>query len=750
MSMSPPGALRASCLSVAVATILSFPSILHASEPAVTGSDATGPDATGSDTPGPDDGVRATTLDAVRVHGRHAPLDQTAGTGTRLNLSVMETPASVTVIDRRLLEVRGVRTTQEALSGIPGLTVASPPGNGNAVTYRGFSGSQITQLFNGIDVQYASIAARPVDAWQYERVEAIGGPSSFLYGAGAVGGAINYVTRLARLDDDDAAWQASLGSFRDRTLAMGMNLRLGGEEARHALRLDLSTRDGDSAVDAQRRQATTAAASWLAQLSPTLRHTFALEHQREDNDRPYWGTPVRQPARGRLAVLPRTVGRNYNVADGYYGQDVLWARSLLEWTPGADDVVRNTVYHYDALRDYRNVESYRLTAGNDAVVRSGALLQRHDQQVYGNRLEWAHDGVIGRLPSQWNLGVDISYNRQTRFPLSLPGTIDTVALDAVTPGHFLDVPGATIAYVPDRTNRLHTQAVFVENLTRLTPSLSLLTGLRHDRIRLDVVNHRGASASNPARFERRYTPVTGRMALNWAPTPQASVYAQYSTAADPPAGILSTANFATLRDFDLATGRQGELGAKFQSRDGQHFATVAAYRIVRNHLAIADPDRPGQTLPVGRQSARGVEATFGWRPWERLWLQGNLAWVDARLDDFYENVGGVPVSRAGNRPTNTPARVGNLWLDYQVDERWSAGVDLRGVSARYADAANALSTAGYALWGAHVSWQWNDRTRITLRGRNLADRTHVIHALGGNMVYLGDPRSWEVVFRQSF
>ena len=65
----------------------------------------------------------------------------------------------VTVIDRDTLDARGVRTTQEALAGIPGLTAASPPGNGNAVTYRGFSGSQITQLFNGIDVQYASIAA---------------------------------------------------------------------------------------------------------------------------------------------------------------------------------------------------------------------------------------------------------------------------------------------------------------------------------------------------------------------------------------------------------------------------------------------------------------------------------------------------------------------------------------------------------------------------------------------------------------
>lgn len=732
MSFSRNGAPCASRLSVAVAAVLFLPLIAGAAERA------------------DDEGPRATTLDAVRVEGRRSGLDQPAGTGTRLAISVMETPASVTVIDRATLDARGVRNTQEALFGIPGLSVASPPGNGNAVTYRGFSGSQITQLFNGIDVQYASIAARPVDAWQYERVEAIGGPASFLYGAGAVGGAINYVTRLATLDGDEARWQVAWGSFDDATLAMGANLRLGGDEARQALRVDASVRNSDSAIDGQQRDALATAASWLLQLTPALRHTLAIECQQEENDRPYWGTPVRQPASGRLSVLPVTVGRNYNVGDGYYGQDVLWVRSLLEWTLEDGNSVRNTLYHYDALRDYRNVESYRLGAGNAAVIRSGALLQRHDQQVYGNRLEWAHAGTLAGLESQWNAGLEISYNRQTRFPLSLPAAIDTVALDAVTPGRFLDVPGAAIAYTPDRTNRLHTQAVFVENLTRLTPALSLLTGLRHDRVRLDVANHRAASAANPARFDRQYTPTTGRAALNWAITPQASLYAQYSTAADPPAGILSTANFASLRDFDLTRGRQGELGGKWQSRDGRHFATLAAYRIVRNNLAITDPAHPGQTLPVGQQSARGVEASFGWQPWRDLDVQGNLAWVDATLDDFYENAGGIPVSRAGNRPANTPARVGNLWLDYALDAHWSAGVDVRGVSSRFANAANTLSTAGYALWGAHLTWQWNDDSQLTLRGRNLGDRTYAAYALGGDMVYLGDPRSWEIVLRKRF
>src|SRR5690606_17439034 len=145
----------------------------------------------------------------------------------------------------------------------------------------------------------------------------------------------------------------------------------------------------------------------------------------------------------------------------------------------------------------------------------------------------------------------------------------------------------------------------------------------------------------------------------------------------------------------------------------------------------------GETLPVGRQSSRGVEAAFGWRLLASLSIQGNLAWVDATLDDFYENVGGLPVSRAGNRPANVPARVGNLWVDYAFAPRWVAGLDVRALSARYADTANTLSTAGYALLGAHLTWQRDASTRIVLRGRNLANRTYVAHALGAHMAYLG-------------
>src|SRR5690606_42123128 len=81
-------------------------------------------------------------------------------------------------------------------NSLPGVNASAPPGWGGYVAYRGFNGAQISQLFNGINLQYGA-ANRPVDAWIYDRVELIGGPSSFLHGSGSVGGTLNYVTRLA-------------------------------------------------------------------------------------------------------------------------------------------------------------------------------------------------------------------------------------------------------------------------------------------------------------------------------------------------------------------------------------------------------------------------------------------------------------------------------------------------------------------------------------------------------------------------
>lgn len=668
-------------------------------------------------------------------------------TGSRLGLSIRETPASVTVVDRETLERRGVESTKEALNSVPGITSSSAPGSPGSVFYRGFGGASVTQLFNGITVQYDAIAGRAVDSWIYDRVEAVGGASGFLHGAGAVGGTINYVTRLASTEGDLTDLKAAYGRFDARQLAVGANRRIGDNQA---LRLDVNRSAVNGWSDGSKRNAGEVAASWLARLTPALTHTLALEYQNEKVDRPYWGTPILKPVGSRVSIDEGTRFKNYNSADGIYEQTVRWARSILEYKAGERLKLRNTIYHYDALRDYRNVETYAFNATNTGVIRSNALLQRHDQTLNGNRFEFTWQDSLGGRPTTWAGGVDYSINKQTRFPLSVAGPFGTVDPYDFTTENFFSLPGVTPGFNPDRSNRVKTLAAFLENRTLLTPALSLLTGLRHDRIDLEVTNHRTVTATNPAFFARRYTPTTGRIALAWDVTPNANVYVQYSTAADPPSGILTTATFTQVRDFDLTTGKQWEIGSKFSFADGRGNGTVAYYDIVRRNIAVSDPSNPGTTIPVGQQSSRGIEVALAYRIVPALQVAGNLSLVDAQYDEFNETVGGVAVSRAGNRPSNVPKRVGNLWLTYRPLAKLELGSDLRHVSARYADSANTLSGEAYTLLGAYASYQFDRRTRIVLRGKNLTDKIYAESFSGTNMVYLGRPRTVDLSIMTSF
>jgi iron complex outermembrane receptor protein len=705
-----------------------------------------------------------TRLEEIVVRGEHErpgeklSLDAANTTGSRLNLTPRETPASVTVVDRETIEQRGAANTQEILGSVPGLTAASPPGAAGSVWYRGFSTTSVTQLFNGITVQYDAIAARPVDSWIYDRVEVIGGPSTFLFGAGAVGGSINYITKLANRDGDAGEARASYGSYGTSGLAAGVNRRLGGGEGvRNYARADLSRTHSNGYVEGNEREAWTVAASLLTDFTPRLSHTLALEYQNEMVDRPYWGTPVLNPI-AEARIDPDTRFKNYNSRDGIYEQTVMWARSLLDYRLSDATTLRNTLYHYDALRDYRNVERYTYTADNSAVARSAAYLQRHDQQLTGDRIEALHKATLAGRPSDWAAGADLSVNRQTRFPLSGSGTVSTVDPVHFTTESFFDIPGMVPGFNPDRTNEVTTLAAFLENRTKVTDALSLVTGLRHERIRLEVTNHRTVTATDPAYFENTYSPTTGRIGLVYALSPSANVYVQYSTAADPPAGILTTASFSQVRDFDLTTGEQWEVGGKLDFLNGRGTATLAAYTITRKNLAMADPASPGTTLPVGQQSSRGLELAASLRlpvrgtqtGAARRWLiQGHAAHVDAEFDEFTENVGGVAVSRAGNTPTGVPSRVANLWLTYTFNPQWEAGVDARYVSSRFRDNANTMSVPAYTLYGAFARYRIAENTSLTARARNLTDEVYA-QSTGTNQLFLGAPRTYELALQTKF
>ena len=88
---------------------------------------------------------------------------------------------------------------------------------------RGFTGAQITQLFKGITVQYDIVAAHPIDSWLMERVEVLGEPSSFLFVQGAVGGSINYVSKVANREKSHHQGMLMMGEYLNRRTCYDYN-----------------------------------------------------------------------------------------------------------------------------------------------------------------------------------------------------------------------------------------------------------------------------------------------------------------------------------------------------------------------------------------------------------------------------------------------------------------------------------------------------------------------------------------------
>lgn len=716
-----------------------------------------------SDTPGP--------TSTLNPPNSKPQLDVQTQTGSRLGLTARETPASITVVDRATLEKRGAYTTQEALERAPGLIVSSQPGSSGSVSMRGFTGDQITQLFNGLTVQYDPIAARPIDSWLLDRVDVLGGPSSFLFGQGAVGGSINYVTKMPTRDDvTHQTALLGLGEYLNRRASYGIGGQLG--ETKNWYRADVSYMGSEGYIDNTKTDSGVMAFSLLSDITSRLSNTLAVEYQME-NKNAYWGTPALNPTiNGKIApwgdakitspttleIDPATRFKNYNANNPVFDQQVTWIRDIVDFNFSESTQFKNTFYFYQADRQYQNVEVYDWNATNTLIDRSGSFATTHDQMLLGNRVELTHEDTLFSLPTKVSAGIDVAYNKQSRASSTEGGVVSTVNPYNFSVGSYFDYAKAT-GYIPSARNDLLTVAGFAENRLTLLPKLNLITGLRVDDISLDQTNFRTPTAPStanpfglPASFSRHWQAVTWRAGLMYDITPTFNIYTTYSTGASPPSGILTTANLGNLRNFDLSTGSQIEGGAKFDFWDGRGSATFAGYYIERKNISTQDPQNPLLTIPVGAQSSTGVEVNLGLQITPQWSIQGSMAYVDAKYDDFYETVGSQSVSRNGNQPTNVAKWVANGWLTWDFHKDWQWNFGARYVGDRFADTSNLMVAPAFAVFDTQMSWHVHPKATLTARVKNLTDELYSEWGRGGTapMLLVREPRTFMMELKLDF
>lgn len=129
-------------------------------------------------------------------------LDPMIVTAQRMETRDLDTPASVSVITAADIEKNGYTTTMEALQRTAGVTDYSYGAGGDDLgsSYsrafvRGFDKGALVML-NGAPINinnYASVSGIPVES--IERIEVVKGANSVLYGAEALGGVVNIITK---------------------------------------------------------------------------------------------------------------------------------------------------------------------------------------------------------------------------------------------------------------------------------------------------------------------------------------------------------------------------------------------------------------------------------------------------------------------------------------------------------------------------------------------------------------------------
>lgn len=698
------------------------------------------------------------------------PLNGVASSASRLGLPVIETPASVDIVTSQTMQDQGYRTTTDTAAGAVGVLSGDSAGAPANFSMRGFSGSEVNTLYNGIWTGPSDITARWMGTANLDQVEFLKGPSSLMSGMNAIGGSVNYVSRQPTTgpiqNEADVSFD-SLGSILSHYGSGGGTLVKGLD-----YRVDLAGSQLNSFIDGDYRDLS----DFSGQLNYHATDNFmvwgAIDYKK-DSGHAYWGTPLvptsfagsnsiggvvsgtafntfSGSSFGPVTIDSQTLKTSYNVADNATGAQELWLRTGFEWSPLNNITIKDQVYSWRTKANWLDSETYSFDPDGTGFPGATDMIDRdrffvtHDQQMIGDNADLTWDSRLFGFDNRFAAQLQASRNWITFDEQDVNGTnypYDAVSVVDPSPG----------VYGPELTdtvnNRLTDVAGSFEDRLKLTSAFALIGGVRLEDITLDraEINFDGSTPEGPP-FSNTWTPVSYRAAYTYEPIHDLMFYSMYATAYDPAvAGIFSLTPGTSLQ---LTSSRTYETGAKQLLWNGRAEWTVAAYDIAQRNVYV--PVNTTTTDLAGEVATQGLEVSAAVNPFEGWKFWANAAFNHSRFVNFDV--------WTGNTPPDVAPVIINAGASYRFNHwRWPVefGGSVRHVGPRSLDQTNTVTLDQYTtedvyasvdIPGRDVAWPEIKTFRITFRVRNL---TNVVYAQWSDTTYpdqvlLGAPRTYEV------
>jgi len=617
-------------------------------------------------------------------------LDTLVVTANKRVENVREVAASISVIGERQLENLNANQLSDYADYVPGLQVQDTgiPGR-TQVSMRGIaaisSGATVSSYIDEVPVgssglyQAASVLNLDLLPYDIERVEVLRGPQGTLYGAGAIGGLLKYVSR----EPDPSATEFRIGGGGSSVMkgGTGWNGRFGANlplvDERMAVRVgyaynDLpgytdSQHDGREDINGGSQSGARVALGWYGDAFEL--HLSAMRQEVDFDDR------------AGVALDPAT-------GQQMFGEvvDQLWARQpfnkeidlyamTLDWNLGWADFVSATGWSDTKVVDQIDTtiqfgEITNLLLGlpepGSSFARYGLDLEKFTQEfrlssASGGRFEWMLGAYYTKEEGVQGQYVWLGQRDGSPLPVPYDAMFGTVALLAL-PSTYKE------------------KALFANGSWRVTDRFKIDAGVRQARndqtFSQDVTDgFLIALGSSPGESSEEV--------FTWSLSPQfklsedTMLYARAATGYQPGGPNVALPGMPPSVDSSMLASY--ELGLKSQFADNRVQLDLAAFRIDWDDIQVGVQfEGVGGLVNGGEATSEGLELSALFHATDKLQLGLNAAYTEAKVkNDFATTV--VPVDEDGDGVIDynvlLNSGLANDRMPYVPELSWSATAD---------------------------------------------------------------------------
>lgn len=671
---------------------------------------------------------------------------------------LLDTPKSVSVISKQLIEDTQVTTLSDALRTVPGITLGAGEGgnpNGDRPFIRGYN-SESSMYVDGV----RNATSQNREMFAVEQVEVTKGSASAMGGAGTTGGSINMISKVAKAGDFLEGSVAG-GTDNYQRITLDGNKDFGNGIAARVAVMGHHNEKAGQKNGAEYKRAGIAPSIVFGLDTPT-RATLSYYYLKSD-DTPDSGVPYKYDAAKKA-----TIGKPVDVKQGiYYGllsrdfqkQENQIGTIKLEHDLTDNLTLSNTAVYSTAKNDYlwTQPDDSKGNVLNDKVWRR-INSRITDTNIFTDQLALTGKFNTGAFKHSFNIGAEYSDQKSdkgnylTSYP-GYPGTTtggfnsdcainDAWCTSLTNPDSRNQWLGSSAANKNLTTTTTETTSVYLLDNIEFSPQWLLDLGLRWDKFDTkQTTNATGDSIENNTDF------LTYQAGLIFKPVENGSIYASYATSANPvgvDGGDGSEAIGQAYMDLDPEESRTFEIGTKWDVLNERLSLTAAVFRTEKQNTRIqldaATYTNGGDTQVDGLELGVNGQITDKWA------VSAGYTYLDSETVNPGPscNRQGVctPDNPAkGKQMQNVPKNSATLWTTYAVTPALTLGAGAVAMDKVYGDAANTKWVPGYVRYDAMARYNVNENVDLQLNVNNLSDERYFTKAYASHYATEAEGRS---------